>query len=515
MKKILCVLLSLLMAAGSFCAVYETNVTPVYAGTYKSTNKKLSVKTTDMKRPTMLKKGQAFTLKGKLTVNRAIKQIKITVYDRNQFKNDISHTKKINAKSINLKNYASKIHFEKLPSGEKELKITLMDGNSDKAVIKRNFTVLGKAKDPAHITAKCKIKVSKGNAKNVTDSSDDTSWDSGNMTITLPKGKKPDGIFIKWHYQTKNSYTLKTYDKNGKTLDVYDSDKLTDMLHKYYEINENTVKAVIRLKKNPQSKGKGICALRVYEKGKVGISVERWEAPKTGECDLMVVSAHRDDELLFFGGTIPYYTNVKKKNVYTVYMSGNNRLRVREAMAGQWSMGVKTHPIFMGFAGGYHDGIKGTVKDWGGEDYVLGKLVEKIRRYKPDVIVTHDVNGEYGHPTHKTTPYLVKKAIKLAGDKTKYKTSYKKYGTWKIKKLYLHVYSKNKVTMNWNKRDVSMNNKTAFELACVGYDKHYSQHNGWSMTSKKVKKYPNNKFGLYYTRVGKDKNKNDFFENID
>ena len=43
MKKILCVLLSLLMAAGSFSAVYETNVTPVYAGTYKSTNKKLSV----------------------------------------------------------------------------------------------------------------------------------------------------------------------------------------------------------------------------------------------------------------------------------------------------------------------------------------------------------------------------------------------------------------------------------------------------------------------------------------
>lgn len=515
MKKIICIVLSMIMAVSGFCTVYETNVTPVYAGTYKSQNKKLTIKTTDLKRPSLLKKGQSFTLKGKISANKKIKQMKITVYDRNQFKNDINYTKKLNAKSINLKKYASKIHFEKLPSGEKELKITFTDSDSNSTVIKRNFTVLGKAKEPRHITSKCKIKVSSGKVGNVTDSSDDTSWNSGTMTITFPKNKKVDGIFIKWHYQTKNDYTLKTYDKDGKVLNTYDG-KSPNMLHKYYSVNNRAVKAVIKLKKIKNRKTtKGICSLRVYEKGKVGVSVEKWETAKTDDCDLMVISAHRDDELLFFGGTIPYYTNVKNKNVYTVFMSGNDIIRIREALASQWSMGVKTYPIFMGFAGGYHKGIKGTVNDWGGEKYVLGKLVEKIRRYKPDVIVTHDVNGEYGHPTHKTTPYLVKKAIKLAGDKTKYKESYKKYGTWKIKKLYIHIYDKNKITMNWNKRYASMDNKTSFELACVGYDKYYSQHSGWSMTSKKVKKYPNNKYGLYYTRVGKDKNKNDFFENID
>lgn len=96
-----------------------------------------------------------------------------------------------------------------------------------------------------------------------------------------------------------------------------------------------------------------------------------------------------------------------------------------------------------------------------------------------------------------------------------WKSRLKKYGTWKIKKVYIHIYGKNKVTMNRNKRHKSMDNKTAFELACVEYDKYYSQHSGWSMTSETVKKYPSNKFGLYYSRVGKDKQKNDFFENID
>ncbi|MCM1286569.1 MAG: PIG-L family deacetylase [Acetobacter sp.] len=509
MKKIFCIILSIVMAAGSFYAVYNTDITSAYAATFKSECKKFSVNTADFKSPSLLKNNQSFTLKGKITANHKIKQIIITVYDRNQFKNDIKFSKKINSKTLNLKNYSSKIHFEKLTSGEKELKISLIDNKNRKVVITKNFTVLGKAKEPMHITSKCKIKASKGNVKNVTDSDDNTSWNSGTMTITFPKDKTVDGIFIKWYHISNNDYTLKTYSKNGNVLDTYDK-KSTNMLHKYYTVSKGAVKAVIKLKKND----KGICALRVYEKEKVGVSVERWEPRKTGDCDLMVISAHRDDELLFFGGTIPYYANVRNKNVYTVFMSGNDRERVREAHASQWSMGIKTYPIFMGFEGGYHNGINGTLNDWGGEDYVLGCLVEKIRHYKPDVIVTHDVNGEYGHPTHKTTAYLVKKAIKIAADKSKYRDSYKKYGIWNVKKVYIHIYDKNKINMDWNKRYKAIDNKTAFELACVGYDKYYSQHGSWSMTSDTVKKYPSNKFGLYYSSVGKDKQKNDFFENI-
>ena len=57
--------------------------------------------------------------------------------------------------------------------------------------------------------------------------------------------------------------------------------------------------------------------MRVYEKGKVGVSVERWEFIE--KCDLMVISSHRDDELLFFGGSIPFYALVKKKK-YALYI---------------------------------------------------------------------------------------------------------------------------------------------------------------------------------------------------
>ena len=69
--------------------------------------------------------------------------------------------------------------------------------------------------------------------------------------------------------------------------------------------------------------------------------------------------------------------------------------------------------------------------------------------------------------------------------------------------------------MNWDNTYKELDYRTPYQMAKVGFDKHYSQHNGWSMTCDAVKKYSNRKFGLVYTTVGKDKKKNDFFEHID
>ena len=228
----------------------------------------------------------------------------------------------------------------------------------------------------------------------------------------------------------------------------------------------------------------------------------------------MVISSHRDDELLFFGGTIPYYHGVRKKSVCTVFFSGMDIRRIREALASQWSMGINNYPIFMGFAGGFHNGINGTLKDWGKENYIFKKTVNIIRKYKPDVIVTHDIKGEYGHPTHRTVAYIIQKAILLASNKSLYNESFNQYGTHQIKKLYFHNYYKNDVIMNWNESSSFLDGKTPYEVACIGFDKYYSQHRTFQMDSKNIRKYPNYKFELIFSTVGNDSKKNDFFENI-
>jgi hypothetical protein len=54
---------------------------------------------------------------------------------------------------------------------------------------------------------------------------------------------------------------------------------------------------------------------------------------------------------------------------------------------------------------------------------------------------------------------------------------------------------------------------TAIMLAKEAYDKHRSQQGAFTMEND-GNRYDNRKFGLYFTTVGPDVKKNDFFENI-
>ena len=175
-------------------------------------------------------------------------------------------------------------------------------------------------------------------------------------------------------------------------------------------------------------------------------------------------------------------------------------------------MGVKNHPVFNRFTDKRTPTLEEGLALWGGEDAVVGKVVENIRQYKPEVIVTHDVNGEYGHGGHMATAYAAQKAVEAAKDASQYPESAQKYGTWEVKKLYLHLYSENQVQMDWDKPLAAYDGKTGYEVACMGYDMHKSQHRFYQM--KKGGPYDNTKFGLAYTAVGLDTGENDFFEHV-
>jgi LmbE family N-acetylglucosaminyl deacetylase len=56
-------------------------------------------------------------------------------------------------------------------------------------------------------------------------------------------------------------------------------------------------------------------------------------------------------------------------------------------------------------------------------DKVVEKMVGIIRREQPDVIVTHDAGGGYGHPDHIATHNAVVKAFHAAADSRQYPTA--------------------------------------------------------------------------------------------
>ena len=87
-------------------------------------------------------------------------------------------------------------------------------------------------------------------------------------------------------------------------------------------------------------------------------------------------------------------------------------------------------------------------------------------------------------------------------------------GAWQIKKLYLHLYPENTLKMDWRVPLERFNGMTAFDVAEKAFLCHVSQQKGKYFVQD-FGPYDNSLFGLYFSSVGADVYKNDFFENID
>ena len=249
----------------------------------------------------------------------------------------------------------------------------------------------------------------------------------------------------------------------------------------------------------------------LYSDGALPEDVHRW-LPPVEKADLLVVSAHCDDELIFFGGTIPYYAGARTLAVQVVYMANADRKRVDEALNGLWHAGVRNAPVFLPFQDVYTETLRLALLNWG-EEETTGALVELIRRFEPEVIVSHDLEGEYGHGAHRATAYCLLQAVPQAANSAVYHDSAETYGAWQAKKLYLHLYPENQITMDWNQPLEAFDGKTALEVANEAYHKHVSQLE-YHKNVYGNGDYSSLLFGLAYTKVGQDAARDDFFEHI-
>ena len=258
--------------------------------------------------------------------------------------------------------------------------------------------------------------------------------------------------------------------------------------------------------------GMQIAEVTLYSEGALPDDIHDWQPP-LDKADLLVVSAHCDDELIFFGGTIPYYAGERKLAVQVVYMANGDRARVDEALNGLWYAGVRNAPVILPLKDAYTETLRLALLNWD-EQEAMRLLVEQIRRFQPEVIVTHDLNGEYGHGAHMATATLMINAVPQAADETAFSDSAAVYGAWQTQKLYLHLYPDNQITMDWNKPLDAFDGMTALEAANEAYHMHVSQLEYHSDVYGDGD-YSSLLYGLALTAVGQDVAKDDFFEHID
>ena len=143
---------------------------------------------------------------------------------------------------------------------------------------------------------------------------------------------------------------------------------------------------------------------------------------------------HPDDDALFLGAVIPIYGAEQGREGAAVYLASRVRQRVDEALRGAWTMGLRAQPVFGGFPdipNEYRSQFENTFRSAD----VVQYLVRQMRRLKPEVVVSQDLNGEYGHWQHVLLANAVLEAAPLAADAAYDPESAEQYGAWEVKKV--------------------------------------------------------------------------------
>lgn len=372
------------------------------------------------------------------------------------------------------------------------------------------------ASEANDITEDCKFKVCSSGRKytQMTDKKYTSYWESNKIktpwiAITAPEGKPIAGLYVCFGNMPE-SWEIQTSDDGKDWFTAVPGD--TRFLHAYVALPQPA--QYVRLAVTSEKK----TALRINElfvlsEGDLPDWVQVWQ-PTEEKADILFLSTHPDDELIFFGGAIPTYAVEQQRKVVVAYFSRSNTTRSSELLNGLWHMGVRTYPVIGNFKDSYAKNLKAAYKSAGGKGKVNEWIVGLYRQYKPEVVVTQDTNGEYGHKQHMMIAEAAQNCIALAANEDEFTASTIAYGTWQVKKLYLHLYPENQITFDWTVPLKSMNGATGIELAEEAYTLHKTQASSGMSVTETGTKYDNRVFGLAFTTVGEDVRKDDFLENI-
>ena len=188
-------------------------------------------------------------------------------------------------------------------------------------------------------------------------------------------------------------------------------------------------------------------------------------APVKRTFTLLAVHAHPDDESSGTGGLLRLAAEQGHTTVLVTCTNGDLgdvkdrrlRLQPREHPADRQCLAAVRHAELQKAAAilgvthlyplGYRDsGMQGWETNREPHAFaqaqvedVAGQLVQIMRRHRPDVVVTYDENGGYGHPDHIMTHRVTMAALEAAADATRFPES---GAPWQVRKVYYTAWAR-------------------------------------------------------------------------
>jgi N-acetyl-1-D-myo-inositol-2-amino-2-deoxy-alpha-D-glucopyranoside deacetylase len=182
---------------------------------------------------------------------------------------------------------------------------------------------------------------------------------------------------------------------------------------------------------------------------------------------ILMIHAHPDDECLATGGVLARYNAEGIRTVLVIATGGEegeivvpelntpeNKARLKEIRDGELACSVQHLGVSELLRLGYRD--SGMV-DTPGNDHpesfhqadkaeVLRRVVTIVRRVRPQVLVSYDERGGYGHPDHIACHLATVAAFEAAGDATRFPEAGE---PWQPLKLYYTAFPRQEIYRAW------------------------------------------------------------------
>jgi len=176
---------------------------------------------------------------------------------------------------------------------------------------------------------------------------------------------------------------------------------------------------------------------------------------------LVAVHAHPDDECIPTGGILARYAAEGARTVLVTCTGGEvgeisdpalaSPANLAEVRARELAESVRILRIARAVQLGYRDsGMAGTADNDNDASFhradleeATGRVVRVMREERPDVVVTYDENGGYGHPDHIKAHQVAVAAFHAAGDPSRFPDA---GPAWAPAKLYYAVFPRAAMT---------------------------------------------------------------------
>ena len=324
------------------------------------------------------------------------------------------------------------------------------------------------------------------------------------LTISAPEGQLIGSLELKWRTISMPGVVVKAQ-VDGKWIEILRDGP--EFATQYIVLPEGyqTVRVTAQ-------KGKiELCEVTVLTPGEAPPYIQIWRQPPQ-KVDMMLFSTHPDDEVLWFGGLLPLYAGEQKKDVLVINAVYAHYYRRQELLASLWTCGVDIYPVMLGYPN-QQDSVPEVIREWEVKNrQPKDRMVALIRQYEPDVVVLHDVDGEYGHTAHIAFSWLGQQGVERAADPAEHPASAEMWGVWDTPKTYIHLWGENQLRMDWHQPLTAFGGKTGLQVAADGFACHATQQERWKVEDGG--EWDNALFGLWRTNVGPDTQKTDMFENI-